>query len=109
MFHSGQWGTFKASSFYKNPKVDELLDVAVKSTDRKVREKAYQDAARIVVDEERRVIVGATFVGPGIAESLHAATIAVTAEVPLDRLWHAVPTFPTRSETWLKLLEEYGL
>src|SRR2546422_72417 len=47
MFHSGQWGTFKASSFYKNPKVDELLDVALRSTDRKVREKAYQDAARI--------------------------------------------------------------
>ncbi len=66
-------------------------------------------SSRIVVDEERRVIVGATFVGPGIAESLHAATIAVTAEVPLDRLWHAVPAFPTRSETWLKLLEEYGL
>jgi dihydrolipoamide dehydrogenase len=66
-------------------------------------------SSRIVVDEQRRVIVGATFVGPGIAESLHAATIAVTAEVPLDRLWHAVPAFPTRSETWLKLLEEYGL
>jgi pyruvate/2-oxoglutarate dehydrogenase complex dihydrolipoamide dehydrogenase (E3) component len=66
-------------------------------------------SSRIVVDEQRRVIVGATFVGPGIAESLHAATIAVTAEVPLDQLWHAVPAFPTRSETWLKLLEEYGL
>ena len=65
--------------------------------------------SRIVVDEERRVIVGASFVGPGIAESLHAATIAVTAEVPLERLWHAVPTFPTRSEAWLRLLEEYGL
>jgi dihydrolipoamide dehydrogenase len=66
-------------------------------------------SSRIVVDDERRVIVGATFVGPGIAESLHAATIAVTAEVSLDRLWHAVPAFPTRSETWLNLLEEYGL
>ncbi|HEX5955241.1 MAG TPA: NAD(P)/FAD-dependent oxidoreductase [Solirubrobacterales bacterium] len=65
--------------------------------------------SRIVVDEERRVIVGATFVGPEIAESLHAATIAVTAAVPLERLWHAVPTFPTRSELWLRLLEEYGL
>lgn len=51
MFHSGQWGTFKASSFYKNPKVDELLDLAQRSTDQKVREKAYQDATRIVVEE----------------------------------------------------------
>jgi pyruvate/2-oxoglutarate dehydrogenase complex dihydrolipoamide dehydrogenase (E3) component len=64
---------------------------------------------RIVVDEDRRVIVGATFVGPEIGESLHAATIAVIAEVTLDDLWHAVPCFPTRSELWLKLLEAYGL
>lgn len=65
--------------------------------------------ARIVVDQQRRVIVGATFVGIEVAESLHAATIAVVGEVPLARLWHAVPCFPTRSEVWLKLLEEYGL
>jgi pyruvate/2-oxoglutarate dehydrogenase complex dihydrolipoamide dehydrogenase (E3) component len=65
--------------------------------------------ARIVVDEDRRVIVGATFTGPEVAESLHAATIAVIASVPLDDLWHCVPAFPTRSELWLKLLEAYGL
>jgi pyruvate/2-oxoglutarate dehydrogenase complex dihydrolipoamide dehydrogenase (E3) component len=65
--------------------------------------------ARIVVDEDRKVIVGATFTGVDVAESLHAATIAVIAEVPLERLWHAVPCFPTRSELWLNLLEEYGL
>lgn len=64
---------------------------------------------RIVVDEDRRVIVGATFTGVDVAESLHAATIAVIGEVPLERLWHAVPCFPTRSELWLNLLEEYGL
>jgi dihydrolipoamide dehydrogenase len=64
---------------------------------------------RIVVDEDRRVIVGATFTGVDVAESLHAATIAVIGEVPLERLWHAVPCFPTRSECWLNLLEEYGL
>jgi pyruvate/2-oxoglutarate dehydrogenase complex dihydrolipoamide dehydrogenase (E3) component len=65
--------------------------------------------ARIIVDEDRRVIVGATFTGPDIGESIHAATIAVIGEVPLDRLWHAVPSFPTRSELWLRLLETYGL
>jgi pyruvate/2-oxoglutarate dehydrogenase complex dihydrolipoamide dehydrogenase (E3) component len=65
--------------------------------------------ARIVVDEERRVIVGATITGSEVAEALHAATIAVTAQVSLDDLWHAVPSFPTRSELWLKLLEAYGL
>ena len=65
--------------------------------------------ARIVVDEDRRIIVGATFTGPEVAEALHAATIAVIGEVSLDDLWHAVPCFPTRSELWLKLLEEYGM
>src|SRR5438876_360810 len=65
MFHSGQWGTFKASSFYKNPRVDELLDVALRSTDRKVREKAYQDAARILVDEAAGVwIYNTKYFGP---------------------------------------------
>ena len=65
--------------------------------------------ARLVVDEDRRVIVGATFTGPSVAGALHAATIAVVAEVPLAILWHAVPAFPTRSELWLRLLEKYGL
>ncbi len=65
MFHSGQWGTFKASSFYKNVKVDELLDSALKTTDRKVREKAYQDAARIVLDEAAGVwIYNTKYFGP---------------------------------------------
>ncbi|MEK6278289.1 MAG: NAD(P)/FAD-dependent oxidoreductase [Actinomycetota bacterium] len=65
--------------------------------------------SRLVIDEDRRVLVGATFVGPETADFLHAATIAVVAEVPLERLWHAVPAFPTRSEVWLNLMEEYGL
>ncbi len=65
--------------------------------------------SRLVVDEERQVIVGATFVGPETAELLHAATIAIVAEVPLERLRHTVPVFPTRNEVWLYLLEAYGL
>jgi dihydrolipoamide dehydrogenase len=63
-------------------------------------------SARIVVDEERQVLVGATFTGVEVAESLHAATIAIIGEVPVSRLRHAVPCFPTRSEVWLNLLEE---
>ena len=55
------------------------------------------------------MIVGATITGSEVQEALHAATIAVVAEVPLDDLWHAVPSFPTRSELWLRLLEAYGL
>jgi len=69
----------------------------------------YVGAARLVVDRQRRVVLGATFVGQDTAEMLHAATIAVVGEVPIDRLWHAVPAFPTVSEVWLRLLESYGL
>jgi len=65
--------------------------------------------ARLVIDEDRQVLVGATFTGAEVAEFVHAATIAIVGEVPLARLWHAVPSFPTRSEVWLRLLETYGL
>ena len=65
--------------------------------------------SKLVIDEDRRVIVGATFTGPGVQELLHSATIAIAGEVPVDRLWHAVPSFPTVSEVWLRLLEAYGL
>jgi pyruvate/2-oxoglutarate dehydrogenase complex dihydrolipoamide dehydrogenase (E3) component len=65
--------------------------------------------SRLVVDEGRGVVCGATFTGPDANELLHAATIAITAEVPLERLWQAVPAFPTRNEIWLNLLEKYGL
>jgi pyruvate/2-oxoglutarate dehydrogenase complex dihydrolipoamide dehydrogenase (E3) component len=69
----------------------------------------YAGWAQLVVDEDHKVILGATFAGPDVAELLHAATIAVVGEVPLDRLWHAVPSYPTVSEVWLRLLEKYGL
>jgi pyruvate/2-oxoglutarate dehydrogenase complex dihydrolipoamide dehydrogenase (E3) component len=74
-----------------------------------VRGEGVTGTAKIVVDEARGVIVGATFTGPEVQELLHSATVAVVGEVPLDRLWHAVPSYPTVSEVWLRLLETYGL
>ncbi|WP_041840951.1 dihydrolipoyl dehydrogenase family protein [Actinoplanes friuliensis] len=68
----------------------------------------YQGKARMVVDEDRQVVAGVTFVGPDVSELLQAATIAVAGEVPIARLWHAVPAYPTISEIWLRLLETYG-
>lgn len=70
--------------------------------------KGYTGSARLVVDQDREVIVGATFVGPDVAELVQAATIAIVGEVPMSRLWHAVPSYPTLSEIWLRLLETYG-
>ena len=61
--------------------------------------------AQLVIDQAARVVVGATFVGPQAGEMLHAATIAVVGRVPIAALWHAVPSFPTVSEVWLRLLE----
>ncbi len=71
-----------------------------------LRGKGFGGPAILVIDRERRTILGATFVGPGAGELVHAATIAVVSEVTIDRLWHAVPTFPTVSEVWLRLLEK---
>ena len=64
---------------------------------------------RLVIDRAGNVVVGATFVGPEIADLVQGATIAIVGQVPLDRLWHAVPSFPSVSEIWLKLLQAYGL
>ncbi|MFE7662121.1 dihydrolipoyl dehydrogenase family protein [Streptomyces celluloflavus] len=67
----------------------------------------YRGRARMVVDLDREVLLGATFVGLGVGELLHSATVAVAGEVPIERLWHAVPSYPTISEVWLRLLEAY--
>nr|WP_312886745.1 NAD(P)/FAD-dependent oxidoreductase [Actinocrinis puniceicyclus] len=67
----------------------------------------YRGKARMVVDLDRGVLLGVTFVGSGVGELLHSATVAVAGEVPIDRLWHAVPSYPTMSEIWLRLLETF--
>jgi pyruvate/2-oxoglutarate dehydrogenase complex dihydrolipoamide dehydrogenase (E3) component len=67
----------------------------------------YTGRARMVVDVDHDYLLGVTMVGPGVSELLHSATIAVAGRVPIARLWHAVPCFPTISELWLRLLEAY--
>lgn len=67
----------------------------------------YKGRARMVVDLEDEILRGLTLVGPGVGELIHSATIAVAAQVPIGRLWHAVPSYPTISEVWLRLLEAY--
>ncbi|MFI6814495.1 dihydrolipoyl dehydrogenase family protein [Nonomuraea sp. NPDC050328] len=67
----------------------------------------YRGRARILLDPARGTVLGATFAGRGVAELVQSATFAIAGEIPLDRLWHAVPAFPTLSEVWLRLLETY--
>ncbi|GAA3824638.1 dihydrolipoyl dehydrogenase family protein [Streptomyces phyllanthi] len=67
----------------------------------------YRGRARMVVDLEKEILRGVTFVGPGVGELIHSASIAVAGQVPIGRLWHAVPSYPTISEVWLRLLEAF--
>ncbi|KAA1431001.1 dihydrolipoyl dehydrogenase family protein [Mycolicibacter arupensis] len=73
----------------------------------KLHADGYRGRARMVVDTDTELLLGVTFVGPGVADLLHSATVAVAGQVPISRLWHAVPCFPTISEVWLRLLEAY--
>ena len=66
-----------------------------------------EGSIQLVVDEARQVVIGATFVGPGVGDMLHGATVAIVGEVPISRLRHAVPSFPSLSEVWLNLIENY--
>ena len=70
-----------------------------------IQRKDYRGHARLVIDRDGDILVGATFVGPEVAELIHAATIAIVAQVSLELLRHAVPSYPTVSEIWLRLLE----
>jgi dihydrolipoamide dehydrogenase len=65
--------------------------------------------SRFLVDERRGVLVGATITGSEVVDFIHAATIAVVGEVPVTRLRHAIPAFPTRSEIWLYFFNELGI
>ncbi|MBV8932051.1 MAG: NAD(P)/FAD-dependent oxidoreductase, partial [Kutzneria sp.] len=87
----------------------EVTDVDIAVAGSALHADGYRGRARMVVDKRRRVVVGVTFVGQDVAELLHSATIAVAGEVIVDRIWHAVPAYPTISEVWLRLLEAYGL
>ncbi|MGW4484446.1 dihydrolipoyl dehydrogenase family protein [Amycolatopsis sp. NPDC004368] len=88
---------------------DRVVEIDIAVAGSALYADGYTGKARMVVDTERGVVLGVTFAGQDVAELLHSATIAVVGEVPLDRLWHAVPAFPTISEVWLRLLEAYGL
>jgi pyruvate/2-oxoglutarate dehydrogenase complex dihydrolipoamide dehydrogenase (E3) component len=68
----------------------------------------YVGRAKLVIDRASDTIVGATFVGSEIADLVHAATVSIIAKVPLAAMWHAVPSYPTPSEIWLRLLETLG-
>jgi pyruvate/2-oxoglutarate dehydrogenase complex dihydrolipoamide dehydrogenase (E3) component len=74
----------------------------------KLHTDGYVGHARLIIDEDKRIVVGATFIGPQVSDLLHSATVAIVGQVPIECLWHAMPSFPTVSEVWIQLLEGYG-
>jgi pyruvate/2-oxoglutarate dehydrogenase complex dihydrolipoamide dehydrogenase (E3) component len=83
------------------------VDMGEKVTGAGLYADGYTGRARMIVDEDGGCLLGVTMVGPGVEELLHSATVAVAGQVPVDRLWHVVPCFPSISEVWLRLLEAY--
>jgi dihydrolipoamide dehydrogenase len=121
--HATQDGPLSPRVVFSEPQVAAVGHTLQSAQERRLRVRAVDQAvgavagssfvgrgapgtARLVLDEDRGVLVGATFTGPEIAELLHAATIAIVGEVPVVRLRHAVPSFPTRSEVWLRLQDK---
>ncbi len=84
-----------------------VIDIPIAVAGSSLFADGYTGTAIMVVDTEREVLLGVTFIGPAVGEMLQSATIAVVGEVPIPRLWHAVPAYPTISEVWLRLLEAY--
>lgn len=124
--NTSAWGDQKATPrvVFTNPQVAAVGLTTAKAEDAGIRVKTvsydigrtagsstlgkgHHGTCSLIVDADKQTIVGATFVGPQVGELLHSATIAIVGEVPLDTLWHAVPSFPTLSEVWLRLLESY--
>ena len=102
-------GLTEAAALKKGYKVKAVEFDMAKLSGAVLRQDGYKGHAKMVVDVDKEVIVGMTIVGPEVADLIHSATIAIVAEVPLGKLWHAVASFPTVSEVWLRLLEAYGL
>ena len=68
----------------------------------------YDGWAQWVIDADKGVLVGATFIGREVYQQLHASNVAIVGQVPIERLRHAVPSFPTMNEIYVALLEASG-
>ncbi|GFM20987.1 oxidoreductase [Mycobacterium sp. PO1] len=64
----------------------------------------FDAEGKLVIDADRDTLLGATFVGPDVAELVQAATVAVVGEVPLSVLRHVVAPHPSLSQVWNPLL-----
>ncbi len=63
----------------------------------------------LVADRERGVLVGAWAVAPEAGEWIHQGSLAIRAEIPIEKLLDTVIQFPTFSEAYLEALEKLDL
>jgi dihydrolipoamide dehydrogenase len=63
----------------------------------------------VLVDRERRVLLGAWAVAPLASEWIHQAVLAIRAQVPLEILLDTVAQFPSYSEGYLSALAQLEL
>jgi dihydrolipoamide dehydrogenase len=63
----------------------------------------------IMLDRDRRVLVGAWAVSPLASEWIHQAVLAIRAEVPYDVLIDTVAQVPSYSEAFLSALQALEL
>lgn len=66
----------------------------------------FEGWAKLVINAVTNTLLGATFVGPGFSELVHAATLAIVAQVPTSLLRHAVAPHPTVNQVWDPLLAQ---
>lgn len=84
----------------------ELVDARIDHTaGASFHGKGQEQHARFVVDRSSGTLAGATFVGADVAEFVHAASIAIVGEVPVELIAQVAAPFPTRSEVWLELAD----
>jgi dihydrolipoamide dehydrogenase len=60
----------------------------------------------LIADRKRRVLLGASGIGPGVEEYISECGLAIRAEVPLEVLADVVHPFPTHSERYDYLFED---
>ncbi len=69
-FHSSAWGSQGNRSFYKNEKVDELLDGGRAEFDQEKRKAMYQEACQIIYDDAGWDFLAAELYNLGLRENV---------------------------------------
>jgi pyruvate/2-oxoglutarate dehydrogenase complex dihydrolipoamide dehydrogenase (E3) component len=91
----------------------DLATITIKIPDLIGRPWTYEKEPRgelgLLVDRDRRILVGAWIVAPMAGEWIHLAAWAIRSETTVDVLMDTAPQFPTYAEAYLYALEKMEL